>query len=119
MGLTFIDLKKAFDMVDHGIICSKLEHYGIQQRGFAWFESYLHNRRQFCSVNGINSKTEKIRGMRAPRFLFGLPLFHIYINDLPHAIQNSAVSMYSDDMSLCYQTSDISSLTNAINNDLM
>ena len=27
--------KKAFDMVDHGIVCRKLDHYGIQQRGFA------------------------------------------------------------------------------------
>ena len=46
-------------------------------------------------------------------------LFLIYINDLPHAIQNSAVSMYADDMSLCYQTSGKNSLNNAINNDLM
>ena len=46
-------------------------------------------------------------------------LFLIYINDLPHAIQKSAVSMYADDTSLCYQTSDISNLNNVINNDLM
>ena len=46
-------------------------------------------------------------------------LFLIYINDLPHAIQNSAVSMYADDTSLCYQISDINNLNNAINNDLM
>ena len=46
-------------------------------------------------------------------------LFLIYINDLPHAIQNSSVSMYADDMSLCYQTSDINNLNKAINNDIM
>ena len=46
-------------------------------------------------------------------------LFFIYINDLPHAIQNTAVSMYADDMSLCYQALDIKNLNNAINNDLM
>ena len=46
-------------------------------------------------------------------------LFLIYANDLPHAIQNSAVSMYADDTSLCYQTSDINNHNNAINNDLM
>ena len=46
-------------------------------------------------------------------------LFLVYINDLPHAIQNSAGSMYADDTSLCYKTPDITSLNNAINNDLM
>ena len=43
----------------------------------------------------------------------------IYINDLLHANQNSAVTMYADDTSLCYQTSDINNLNNAINSDLM
>ena len=60
MGLTFIDLKEAFDTVDHGIRYSKLEHYDIQQRELAWFESYLLSRRLFCKVNGINSKIEKM-----------------------------------------------------------
>ena len=49
----------------------------------------------------------------------GTLLLLIYINDLPHAIQNSAVSMYADDTNLCYQTSGINNLNNAINNDLM
>ena len=46
-------------------------------------------------------------------------LFPIYINDLPHAVQNSVVSMYADDTSLCYQASDIETLNEAINNDLI
>ena len=45
-------------------------------------------------------------------------LFLIYINDLPQAVQNSAVSMHADDTSLCYQSSDINVLNEAINNDL-
>ena len=45
-------------------------------------------------------------------------LFLIYINDLPQAVQNSTVSMYADDTSLCYQSSDINELNEAINNDL-
>ena len=56
----FIDLKKAFDTVDHEILCKKLEHYGIQQREITWFRSYLFNRKQFCGVNGISSKLQKI-----------------------------------------------------------
>ena len=42
-------------------------------------------------------------------------LFLIYISDLPQTVQNSAVSMYADDTSLCYQSSDINELNEAIN----
>ena len=56
VGLVFIDLKKAFDTVDHNILCKKLELYGVQQRKLSWFESYLTNRKQFCRVNGVNSE---------------------------------------------------------------
>ena len=46
-------------------------------------------------------------------------LFRMYINDLPHAIQTSEVSMHADYISLSYQTSDRNNLNNAINNDVM
>ena len=55
VGLVFIDLKKAFDTVDHDILCKKLELYGVQQRELSWFRSYLSNRKQFCRVNGVDS----------------------------------------------------------------
>ena len=44
--------------------------------------------------------------------------FLIYLTDLPHAVQNSAASMYAD-ISLCYKSSDINILNGAINNDLI
>ena len=56
VGLVFIDLKKAFDSVDHKILCKKLELYGVQNRELSWFESYLTSRKQFCRVNGVDSE---------------------------------------------------------------
>ena len=32
VGLVFIDIKKAFDIVDHDILCQKLNYFGMQQR---------------------------------------------------------------------------------------
>ena len=56
----FIDLKKAFDTVDHDILLAKLRKYGVENLELAWFTSYLTKRRQFCKVNGICYKTKDI-----------------------------------------------------------
>ena len=60
IGSVFIDLRKAFDTVNHELLCKKLEHYGVVDRNLCWFQSYLSNRKQLCRVNGIDSKTERI-----------------------------------------------------------
>ena len=51
-AMVFIDLKKAFDTVNHQILLAKLKKYGIDGLEYLWFQSYLKNRRQFNRVNG-------------------------------------------------------------------
>ena len=48
----FLDLEKAFDTVDHKISLCKLDLYGISGNLLKWFQSYLENRTQQCSVSG-------------------------------------------------------------------
>ena len=115
-GLVFIDLKKAFDTVDHNIPCKKLELYGVQQHELSWFESYLTN--NFFRVNGVDSEIGDIEVGVPQGSCLGPLLFLIYINDLPQAVRYSKVSMYADDTSLCYQSPDLTRLNEAINSDL-
>ena len=56
LGSVFNHLKKAFDTVDHDLLCKRLEHYSVQ---LSWFPFYLSssNRKQYCRVRGGGCKT--------------------------------------------------------------
>ena len=49
-----IDLKKAFDTVQHKVLLYKLQHYGICRLAFQWFESYLSKKKQFLVINNTS-----------------------------------------------------------------
>ena len=80
-GLTFIDLKKAFDTVDHNILLQKLAKYGVNGLEHDWFASCLNNRKQFCKVDGVSSGISDISCSVPQGSCLGPPLFLIYIND--------------------------------------
>ena len=52
----FLDLKEAFDTVDHKILLEKLRIYGIRELSGDWFQSYLENRRPYFATNGYESR---------------------------------------------------------------
>ena len=68
----FVDLSKAFDTVNHKILISKLENYGIRGKTLLWFISYLTNRTQFIKYNNLN--TSKIVCSVPQRSVLGLHL---------------------------------------------
>ena len=54
-SVLFLDLKQAFDTVDHSILLKKLQLYGLDSHTVQWFKSYLSNRFQSTLVKGILS----------------------------------------------------------------
>jgi hypothetical protein len=54
-GGLFLDLAKAFDVVNHQFLLVKLQGLGIRFCSARWFRSYLWDRKQFVSCNEVNS----------------------------------------------------------------
>ena len=64
----FIDLKKAFDTVDHKILLKKLDHYRFRDVSNHWFNNYLTGPNQDMSVDRINSELREINYGVPPGF---------------------------------------------------
>ena len=99
-GIIFLDLKKAFDCVNHDILIKKLSHIGCRGTTLNWFKSYLTNRKQTCKVNQTTSKCRTIRCGVPQGSDLGPILFLIYINDLPNCLKTTTASMFADDTNL-------------------
>ena len=117
-GVIFLDVKKAFDTVDHAILLKQLSDYGVQGQTASWFKSYLKDRQQFCVVNGLSSVKNRIVCRVAHGSLLGPLLFLICINDLLNSLDNSIGRSFADDKNLTFSAVDLSILQTEMSNEL-
>ena len=76
IGLLLVDFKKAFDLVSHQLLLTKLHACGVSEKCVEWFKSYLLDRCQFVSINGMSSHEMCIQSKSASGFAVGSITFH-------------------------------------------
>ena len=101
-GVVFLDLKKAFDLVDHDILLKKLAICLKNSSSLPFFKSYLHNRTQCVLVYGSYSSKESVKYGVPQGSVLGPILFSLFINDLPLHVKDISVDcdILADDTTL-------------------
>ena len=107
-GSVFIDLKKAFDTVDHNISLRKLYCYGVDGNALQLLKSYLTDRTQRCYVNGV------------PELYTWTTIVHnLYIYDFPKRLRHTTPGMFADDTYITTADEEISTIECSLNSDLI
>ena len=114
----FIDIKKAFDMVNHTTLLSKLHNAGFRGISFNWFKSYLENRQQCVKIGDIGSGLSEIKIGVPQGSVLGPILFLIYINSVFELPLSGKMVAFADDMALAYNHLNKFQMINNINSDL-
>lgn len=117
MGL-FLDMSKAFDLVDYKILLSKLDCYGIRGQALKWIESFLVERKHLVDIGGNKSDCLDLC-MGVPQgSVLGPLLFIIYINDFPKHLLNSKATLFADDTSILSSDKSRASLVHKMNTEI-
>ena len=118
VGMVALDLRKAFDTVDHNILLSKLQLYGFNTTPVGWFKSYLSDRTQLCCINGANSETKIVTCGVPQGSILGPLLFIIYINDIVTCTEYCDINMFADDTIFYLSNNNVDIINNHLQCDL-
>ncbi len=96
IDIAVMDFSKAFDVVPHKRLLTKLEYYGIQGNILSWIEDFLSDRTQQVVVDGESSDIAQVTSGVPQGSVLGPILFLAFINDMPDCV-NSSCRLFADD----------------------
>ena len=104
--------------MNHKILLSKLEYYGIRGIPHDLIKSYLNNRKHNTIINAVDSNTLTSTHGVPEGSVLGPLLFLIYINDMSRVIQHSEMHHFADDTNLLYSSNSMTKISRYINHEL-
>ena len=96
----FIDLSKALDTIEHGILIDKLEHYGIRGKLYTFKKNYISCRTQQSKTLGIPSDKFIVKYGVSQGSVLGPLLFLIHINDIVSLTTLGEFILFDDDTNI-------------------
>jgi hypothetical protein len=113
-----IDIRKAFDLINHKILLQKLKAYGCDRKSLKWFKSYLRDRHNFVISNKRISKILH-KNLSVPQGgCLSALLFIIFMNDIFELSLNGELFLFADDLTLIVFEKNYSELERNTNEDL-
>ena len=117
-GVAFIDLRKAFDTVNHNTLIRKLQKLGVSMSALKWFKSYLSCRSQKVCFKDCLSESCNISTGVPQGSILGPLFFIIFINSMNEAISHGKISMYADDTTLSVCGTNVEKIFTKLTSDL-
>ena len=114
----FVDLEKAFDTVHHDILCDKLKAYGLRGNINNLIKSYLSDRKQYVSINGIDSGVKDVTCGVPQGSSLGPLLFLIYINDFRACLSETGCGHFADDTFIVFSSKTPKTIETIVNFEL-
>ena len=115
----FLDLKKAFDTIDHELLLIKLKYYNVNQNSINLIKDYLSNRHFYVKVGESQAEKGSSKIGIPQGSILGPLMFIIYINDISLLDLKSSITIFADDTTISFYGDDINLLNTAIQTDLL
>ena len=116
--VVFIDLKKAFDTVDHNILLDKLNFYGFRGLINQWFASYLSDCTQTTQIADHLSNKASISFGVPQGSVLGPLLFLLYVNDIHQCSTKLKFYLFADDTNILFAEKNLKVIETVVNTEL-